>query len=115
MPALMKNSPVLDTFTADPRQELLREFGGSSLSYSSLQKGVDFFLDQAYGYIAYSLVKIDFERPLCLADPICSDTKREELLKIFMEQHQAPVFIHITKGTAERSKNLGFAINGVGV
>src|ERR1700733_7760488 len=98
----------------DPRQHFLKEFGSSSLSYSSLQEGIDFFLEPAYGYIAYSPVTADFERPLCLADPICSKNNLEQLVGMFLEQHKGAIFVHITRETAEVLSKLGFVINEIG-
>ena len=98
----------------DPRQAFLREFGASSLAYSSLQEGMDFFLQPAYGYIPYSPIKADFERSLCLADPICSIDNLELLLCKFLEKHRGAIFIHITKDTAEVLSELGFVINEIG-
>jgi phosphatidylglycerol lysyltransferase len=113
--APMDNSPGRERLRIATKEDFLREYGGSSLSYSSLQEGIDVFLGPAYGYIAYSPVKIDFERPLCLADPICAEEDLERLIEMFMQEQKAPVFLHITKKTAEVLSKLGFMINEIGV
>jgi phosphatidylglycerol lysyltransferase len=100
--------------TPDPREHFLQKYGSSSLSYSSLQKGMDFFLEPRYGYIAYSPVKADVERALCLADPVCSSENLEQLIKLFLEKHKGPVFLHITKATATVLNKLGFLVNEIG-
>jgi phosphatidylglycerol lysyltransferase len=99
----------------DPRQQALRNFGGSSLSYSSLQEGLELFIDLAYGYISYSLLKTDIVRPLCLADPICSQENRQKLIEMFTQAHKGAVFIHITRETALTLSKFDFIINEIGV
>jgi phosphatidylglycerol lysyltransferase len=107
--------PGTTMLSIDPREQFLREFGSNSLSHSSLQEGMSFFLEPAYGYIAYSPIKADIERPLCLADPICSGDNLEQLIRLFLEKHKGATFIHITKQTATILSKLGFVINEIGV
>ena len=101
--------------TIDPRLDFLREFGSSSLSYSSLQDGMEYFLAPNYGYIAYSPIKDDIERALCLADPICSKENLEPLITMFLEKHKGAIFLHVTKETAVVLSKLGYLVNEVGV
>jgi len=98
----------------DPREPFLNRYGSNSLSYSSLQKGMEFFLEPQYGYIAYSPIKADIERALCLADPICSSENQEQLIKMFLERHKGAVFLHLTKETATILNRLGFVVNEIG-
>jgi lysylphosphatidylglycerol synthetase-like protein (DUF2156 family) len=106
---------IPSNLSIDPREQFLREFGGSSLSYSSLQEGMDFFYVPKLGYIAYSPIKADFERPLCLAEPICARENLEELIRLFLEKHKGAVFLHVTKETATVLSKLGFSVNEIGV
>jgi phosphatidylglycerol lysyltransferase len=76
---------------------------------------MDYFLDPVYGYIAYSPIKADNDRSLCLADPICSAQDLEQLVTMFSEKHKGAVFIHITNQTATILSKLGFLINEIGV
>jgi lysylphosphatidylglycerol synthetase-like protein (DUF2156 family) len=98
----------------DDRMAYLRQYGTGSLSYSSLQEGLDYFMEPGCGYIAYSLIHGDAETPLCLADPICSLDKMEHLIGSFLRRYKTPIFVHISKATAEILSELGFLINEIG-
>jgi pimeloyl-ACP methyl ester carboxylesterase len=104
----------------DPRLSFLQQFGHRSLAYSSLQEGLDFYLNPEYGYIAYSNVKSGSQNPmtqttLCLADPICAMSNKRSLLKGFLETFRDPIFLHISKYTAQILDDLGFMVNELGI
>ncbi len=99
----------------DNRMDYLSQYGTSSLSYSSLQEGLEYFLEPGCGYIAYALIRADAETPLCLADPICPLDKMEHLIRSFLQKYRTPIFAHISKPTAEILSKLGFLINEIGV
>ncbi len=96
----------------DDKLTFLKQYGGSSLAYSSLQAGLDYYLLPDNGYIAYSL--IGDAVPLCLADPICSITNTQELLKNFLTSYKQPMFFHVSKNVAQVLSQIGFSINEVG-
>jgi lysylphosphatidylglycerol synthetase-like protein (DUF2156 family) len=98
----------------DARLRYLTRHGRSSLAYSSLQPGMQCFLEPGVGYIAY--VSPDSKHPvsICLSDPICKSDDYEQLLTKFVNQRETPVFVHISKAIATILSTKGFLINEIG-
>ena len=90
----------------DAKLPFLKAYGNNSLAYSSLQEGLDYYLLANCGYIAYSLIGNTV--PLCLADPICSISDTQELLKHFLAKYTHPMFFHVSKDVPVFSARLAF-------
>lgn len=107
----LKNS----TATAKFRYEKLQQHGYGSLAYSSLQKGMQYFMHPELGYIAYTPLR-DGPNSVCvLADPICSKENLKPLIQEFMKEKSDPVFLHISHDTGKVLNEMGFSINELGV
>ncbi len=93
----------------------MQRHGSNSLAYSSLQEGLKYYMHEELGYLAYVCLGDSPDSVLVLADPICNDSKKEELIDAFLRLRSDPVFLHITKGTAEILSARGFSVNELGV
>lgn len=86
------------SFSIEERIAYLREFGGASLGYSTLQPGLRYFDVPQIGYLAYeSYGGCDF----VLSSPICADHHLETLLGEFIRTHEQPCFVQIYRREAE--------------
>jgi lysylphosphatidylglycerol synthetase-like protein (DUF2156 family) len=94
--------------------DYLKAHGRSSLSFSSLQAGLDYHLSENKGYIAYTHAING--TPLCLADPVSAHEHKRELLVEFLQHHKqnSPIFMHVGKETADILSELGYYINELG-
>ncbi len=107
----IKNS----TETAKFRIQKLQEHGYGSLAYSSLQKGLQYYMHPELGYIAYTPLR-DGPNSVCvLADPICSKENTKALIEEFLKVKKDPVFLHISHDTGKILNDLGFSVNELGV
>jgi len=98
----------------DQRLTFLKKYGSSFLAYSSLQEGLDYYMQPDCGYIPYSLIGKDNTVPVCLGDPICPADRSQEIIKNFLERYDYPVFFHITNDMAHILSEMGFSVNEIG-
>ncbi len=101
--------------TTDKRIPHLQKFGWQSMAYSSLQEGMEYFLDEHLGYVAYSPIKNKENTPVCLGDPICHKEESGKLLDKFLSEFSDPIFMHIRPETGKILEQRGFYINEIGV
>jgi lysylphosphatidylglycerol synthetase-like protein (DUF2156 family) len=107
----LKNS----TETAKFRIEKLQAHGYGSLAYSSLQKGLQYFMHPELGYVAYTPLR-DGPNSICvLADPICSKENIKALIEELMKVKPDPIFLHISHETGKVLNEMGFTVNELGV
>ena len=107
----------MNTTRETKQQELLgyiRKFGTGSLAYSALQEGMNEFVENGCGFISHSPIDNRMRTTLCLADPVCSQDSEKALLEGFIQKFKDPVFVHISKATAETLHSMGFFINEMG-
>ncbi len=90
----------------------LKNYGVSSLAYSSLQEDVKTFILPGIGYIAYTTVGAG--TAVVLSDPICAPERKMELVKVFARSFPNPVFIHISRNTGRVLNELGYNVNEIG-
>lgn len=103
------------TETAKFRIEKLQRHGYGSLAYSSLQKGLQYFMHPELGYVAYTPLR-DGPNSVCvLADPICSKENMKVLIEEFLKEKNDPVFLHISHDTGKILNEMGFSVNELGV
>lgn len=94
---------------------LLKQYGVGSLSYSSLQSGVDTFMDEGKGFVPFGMVHCTKATPVSLSDPICAAENREELIANFIEKYRNPIFVHISQDVARVVEKHGYYVNEMGV
>lgn len=93
------------------RWELLQAYGLGSLSFHTMQAGLDYFDYSPDGFAAYK----DYGgRRFALSDPVCSRFKTRELLESFDRTHPRITFFHITEATAAALDAMGYYVNEMG-
>jgi lysylphosphatidylglycerol synthetase-like protein (DUF2156 family) len=96
----------------------LREHGREALSYATVQDGLEYFIDDELGYLAFTSVTHPvFARKtkrIVLSDPVCSRENLPKLLGKFLEQNPNSVFVVVSEHCAEVLRGLKFKINCVG-
>jgi lysylphosphatidylglycerol synthetase-like protein (DUF2156 family) len=101
--------------TAAFRIDKLKQYGRGSLAYSSLQAGMQYYMNDKLGYCAYVPLS-DSEDSVCvLADPICSKENLRAFLDAFLLEKKDPIFLHASHDTAEILNERGFSVNELGV
>lgn len=101
--------------TTEFRFSKLQLYGKGSLAYSSMQKGIKYFMQSEFGYVPYVSLDKKGDRVVVLADPICKHDRRKTLLEEFLKEHTDPIFLHICHDTAQVLSELGFFVNQFGV
>lgn len=97
------------------RIDKLKQYGRGSLAYSSLQAGMQYYMNDKLGYCAYVPLS-DSEDSVCvLADPICSKENLRAFLDAFLLEKKDPIFLHASHDTAEILNERGFSVNELGV
>lgn len=96
----------------------LRNFGGEALSYATIQEGMEYFIDDELGYIAFTTVThpVFARKPkrIVLSDPVCSRENLWELLGKFLQDNPSAVFVVISEHCAEVLRDMGYKVNCIG-
>lgn len=97
----------------------LEQYGSHCMAYTSLEPGLEYFLLEGIGYIAFKRFKDWFwaiqERIIVLADPICSDDNIELILNQFLQKYPHAIFVQSSRKFAEHLDNKGFQVNQFGI
>ena len=96
----------------------LRAHGREALSYATLQEGMEYFIDDELGYIAFTTVThpVFARKPkrIVLSDPVCSRDKLTELIERFLADSPNSVFVVISEFCAEVLRDLRYKVNCIG-
>ncbi len=96
----------------------LQQHGREALSYATIQEGMEYFIEDELGYIAFtSVIHPVFARKtkrIVLSDPVCSRENLPKLLGKFLTQNPQSVFTVISEPCAEILRNLRFKVNCIG-
>ncbi|MEO5712207.1 MAG: phosphatidylglycerol lysyltransferase domain-containing protein [Luteolibacter sp.] len=96
----------------------LRRYGGEALSYATLQEGMEYFIDDELGYIAFNTVihPVFARKPkrIVLSDPICSRENLTTLLGMFLADNPSVAFCVISEFCAGTLRGMGFKVNCIG-
>jgi len=103
------------TATAAFRIDQLKQFGRGSLAYSSLQAGLQYYMDEELGYCAYTPLTDGADSVCVLADPICNKENLPAFIDAFLKNKKDPIFLHASKDTATVLNDRGFCVNELGV
>jgi len=97
----------------------LEKYGSHCMAYTSLEPGLEFFLLDDVGYIAFKRFKDWFwafnERIIVLADPICSNDNTELILDEFLQKYSNVIFVQSSRRFAEVLDKKGFQVNQFGI
>lgn len=95
----------------------LRQHGCESLSYATLQQGMEYFVHEL-GYLAFITVTHPVFAPkpkrIVLTDPLCDRKNLRDLLNAFVTDHPACVFSVVSEHCATVLREMGFKVNCVG-
>jgi len=95
-----------------------RAHGVEALAYATLQEGMEYFIDDELGYLAFvSITHPVFARKvkrIVLSNPVCAPANWEALIKRFLEQNPRAVFVQVSKDCADVLKKLKFKVNCIG-
>ncbi|MES2660601.1 MAG: DUF2156 domain-containing protein [Verrucomicrobiota bacterium] len=96
----------------------LRQYGGEALSYATIQEGMEYFIDDELGYIAFTTIThpVFARKPkrIVLSDPVCSRENLWELTGKFLQDNPSAVFVVISEHFAEVLRDMGFKVNCIG-
>lgn len=96
----------------------LRQHGREALSYATIQDGMEYFIDDELGYIAFTTVThpVFARRPkrIVLSDPVCAREDLDELLSRFLQDHDSAAFIVISEFCGEALRMRGYKVNCIG-
>jgi phosphatidylglycerol lysyltransferase len=96
----------------------LKKFGDFPMAYSTLQPGMEYFIDESKGYIAYVTVRNPILAPkgkrLVLANPVCDQKDYLSIIKSFLAQGSSAIFCQIDERVAICLSKLGFKVNRFG-
>ncbi|TDU64652.1 uncharacterized protein DUF2156 [Prosthecobacter fusiformis] len=95
----------------------LKRYGAGSLSYATLQQGMEYFIHEL-GYIAFITAThpVFARKPkrIILTDPVCDPSDLSALITAFLQEYPAAVFGVVSEHCAGILRQIGFKVNCVG-
>ncbi len=96
----------------------LRKHGREALSYATIQDGMEYFIDDELGYVAFTTVThpVFARKPkrIVLSDPVCAREDLGKLLDRFLGDGTEATFVVISEFCAEELRARGYKINCLG-
>ncbi len=96
----------------------LKQYGRNAYSYATLQEGMEYFVDEGTGYIAYTTIRhplfAPFSKKIVLSDPVCAKERTKDLTEKFLQSNPRAIFVPISEDCGNSLKELGFKVNCVG-
>ncbi len=96
----------------------LQAHGGEALSYATIQEGMEYFIVEGMGYIAFTTIThpVFARKPkrIVLSDPICARDKLRELVGKFLADNPSAVFVVISEHCASVLREMKFKVNCIG-
>ena len=97
----------------------LRQYGNSSMAYSTLQEGLEYFVDERDGYAAFSTITHPFlsrsGRQMVLGNPICAEEHYGRFLDSLLSVHKNPVFLQVSDSFQKVLLERGYYATRMGV
>ncbi len=97
----------------------LKAYGDGCMSYSTLQPGLEHFVKENTGYIAYATFRhpILARQPVkvVLADPIADKQGYQGILEDFLDENRHSIFVQVTRSFAEVLDGHGLQVNHMGM
>jgi len=95
----------------------LKQFGSGSMAYSTLQPGMEYFVDDNLGYIAFSRYgKFPFrDKTFVMADPIVEKGETQRLISNFLNRFRKPLFLQSGEHTRDILRAEGFSCTQMGI
>ncbi len=97
----------------------LKENGRGCMAFSTLQKGLEYYIDENRGYFAYypfsHPILTRKGRKLVIANPIAKPEDYERMLKDFIERNPWTIFVQVTSDFAQVLNTYGLQVNQIGI
>ncbi len=89
------------------------------MAYTTLEEGLEYFVVEGMGYIAYISFKHFFwawkERKVVLADPVCAVSDYDEIVRRFIEKFSDVIFVQASRNLASVLDQQGYQVNQFGI
>jgi len=112
------NSHVLSMRNDELLFPYLKKYGSDFMAYSGLQPGLEYFLMDNIGYIAFRRFHHPILAPkgisFVISDPICARDNYETIIAHFLERMGKSSFLMVTKEVAMALRSFGLHINQFG-
>lgn len=96
-----------------------KQYGSNCMAYTSLEPGMEYFVMDGIGYIAYVSYKHWLwawkERKIVLADPVCAEKDFQEILTAFIKEHPNVIFVGVSLKPAKVLEKMGYMVNQFGI
>ncbi|PIE01383.1 MAG: hypothetical protein CSA79_00735 [Thiothrix nivea] len=96
----------------------IKQYGRGCLTYSVLQPGMEYYLEEGVGFIAYysfrHLLLAPLGRKIVLADPICAPDDIKGMLQRFIARHKRVILLQCRAATGKVMDELGYEVNMFG-
>ncbi len=96
----------------------IKKYGRGCLSYSVLQPGMEYYVEDNVGFIAYysfrHFLLAPKGRKIILADPLCAPEHLEGMLERFIAKHKWVILLQCNRKTGEALDKLGHEVNMFG-
>ena len=96
----------------------LRAHGREALSYATLQDGLEYYIDDELGYLAFTTVTHPVfarkSKRIVLSDPVCSRDNLKELLGKFLADSPNAVFVVVSEFCAQMLRDVSYKVNCIG-
>lgn len=97
----------------------LKQYGQCCVAYSGLQSGLEYYVKEEVGYIAY----LSFQhwlfawkgRKIVLANPVCADNDLLMLTQCFLNDYEHVIFLQTDEKMAVVLNKLGYELNEFGI
>ncbi len=96
----------------------LKQYGRGCLSYSVLQAGMQYDIEDGVGFIAYLPFRhplfAPFGRKIVLADPICAPEQAAGMLERFIARHRRVIVLQCSAAIGQVLHDMGYEVNHFG-
>ena len=96
----------------------LKQYGRSCLSYSQFQAGMEHYVEEGVGFIAYYPFRhwlfAPLGRKIILADPVCAPEQAQGMLERFIALHKRVIVLQCTAPVGKALEAIGLEVNHFG-
>ncbi|MEZ5536578.1 MAG: DUF2156 domain-containing protein [Thiolinea sp.] len=96
----------------------MKKHGRGCLTYSVLQPGMEYYIEEGVGFIAYysfrHFLLAPRGRKIVLGDPVCAPDQTEGMLQRFIALHKRVVVLQCRANTGKAMDALGYEVNMFG-